>query len=95
MQLLTGKGLFNIKYDVKTPLSMATATGKTVKKNEPTQILNQFTGSRMGLGKTKSLTSQDTKNKNIGANIGNMVKGIAKPALRVAIKNKSKAVRKR
>jgi hypothetical protein len=69
--------------------------GATVKKNAPTQILSQFTGSKMGLGRTKSPASQSTRNKNIGANIDSIVKGMVNPAARNAIKNKINLKRKR
>jgi len=49
--LLSGKGLFDIKYDVKTPWNVAQGTGKTFSQNAPTQISKQFTNANMDLGK--------------------------------------------
>ena len=88
MQLLTGKGLFNIKYNVKTPLSMTKETGTMIKKTAPTQVLTQFTGRKMGLGNTKS-QELPVRKKDISSNIGNVVNGILKPAARLSIPNKT------
>jgi hypothetical protein len=95
MQLLTGKGLFDIKYSVKTPWKVATGTGKTINKNSPSQISSQLTGKRMGLGVTKSPRPTVGEETVVGKNVGKMLKGIANPALRIAVKKKIKAKRKR
>jgi hypothetical protein len=54
MQLLSGKGLFNIKYNVKTPSSLLATTGRVFTKSAPTHVSEQFTSNKMGLGKFKS-----------------------------------------
>jgi hypothetical protein len=95
MQLLTGKGLFNIKYNVGIPSKIAARAGVTATKTSPTQISSQFTGERMGLGTAKSSRPTVSEGTAIGDNIGNMLKGVAKPALRKAIKKKVATKRKK
>jgi hypothetical protein len=135
-QLLTGKGLFTIKYDVKTPWNVAKGTAKTFSQNAPAQVSKQFTNANMkisqftnkpvatgtfttanlGLGivgkkqaapaikkqAAPSVASRFTSanvgigtfkptenvvgNSNFAANIGGMVKSMAKPASRKSIK---------
>jgi len=102
-QLLTGKGLFTIKYNVGSPSGVASGVGKTFRNNQPNQIVDQVTGDRMGLGKiSKQFTSPDQSQmltssgkSNIGSNLKNMLKGVSKPALRSALKKKSEVKRKR